>query len=109
VDLPIGIEVAASAERTQTKDGLGSGKCPASAAALHAVFDEVAARSFDDPCRNGESPRESFRVAHVRRVFPNVLGGPDDGRPYTFVQRLTSDRPPQVGRNSLRWLATQKL
>src|SRR5580658_4530357 len=64
VKLPVGVEVARGAHGPEAKHGLGARERPAGAGAVHAVLDEVSARSLDDAGCDGQAIPERVGVVH---------------------------------------------
>lgn len=69
---PVGVEVAAGAERAQTKHGLGAFECPTGAASVHAIVDEIPARSSMTPVATGSGREDTISL---RPTFDDALRG----------------------------------
>ena len=53
--IPVLIKIVTGAQRAKTQDGLGASEAPAGAGDFHAVFDQMAAGTFNDSCGDGKS------------------------------------------------------
>ena len=71
---PVGVEVAVGDHRTEFEDGFGSGQAPSGAGDVHAVFDQVAAGSFDDPGGDRPARGQRGRVVQVGCLCGEVVG-----------------------------------
>src|SRR5262245_8913852 len=67
MELPVGIEVPRGTDSAKAQDGLSAGERPASACAIHAVLDQVAARALDDAGGDWQPVAEGLLVAHQPR------------------------------------------
>src|SRR5215216_1027698 len=72
---PVVVEVAVAAERPELEDGLGAGQAPASAGAVHAVFDQVPAGALDRAGGDRPATGERGRVVQVGLLVEQVGGG----------------------------------
>ena len=71
---PVFIEVLAGAQGAQPQDGFGAREAPPGTGHIHAVFDQMPARPFNDPRRNGHSLREVAVVLQIGRIRKQVAG-----------------------------------
>src|SRR5829696_9336716 len=62
---PVVVEVAVAVERAELEDRLGAGQAPASAGAVHAVFDQVPAGALDRAGGDRPAAGERGRVVQV--------------------------------------------
>src|SRR6266851_3318536 len=81
VELPVGLEVTARAQRAQAQHGFSAGNGPVCAGHFAAVLDHVAARALDDAGRDRQSRREVLVVAQIPPVLDEVAGTLVDGFP----------------------------
>src|SRR5215210_8631656 len=72
---PVVVEVAVAAERPELEDRLGAGQAPASAGAVHAVFDQVPAGALDRAGGDRPATGERGRVVQVGLLVEQVGGG----------------------------------
>ena len=72
---PVGVEVAVGVDGAYFEDGFGAGESPSGSGDVHAVFDDVPARAFDDPGRYRPALLQSGRVAEVWGFAAEVGGG----------------------------------
>src|SRR5436190_9193251 len=72
---PVVVEVAVAAERAELEDRLGAGQAPASARAVHAVFDQVPAGALDRAGGDRPATGERGRVVQVGLLVEQVGGG----------------------------------
>src|SRR2546423_13541922 len=79
MEVPILVEVAAGAQRSQAKHGFRSRFRPSRASPSHPVLDEVATCAFDDACRDRETVGKCAVVTQQPGVLHEVRGGLLDG------------------------------
>src|ERR1700686_131634 len=80
MELPIAVKISRKIDGSELYNGLRHLLGPAHAGALHAIFNQVLASSFDRATGNRPTVGEVFVIAHSRAVAIEVTGDP--------VQRL---------------------
>ena len=73
MEVPVLIKVVAGAQRPRTQDGLGASEAPAGACNFHAVFDQMAARAFNDSGGDGKSSSKVMIILEVWRIGEQVV------------------------------------
>src|SRR4051812_32130142 len=84
--LPVGVPVAACAESTKPQYGFGPPGRPPGAGSVHAVPDEVSARSLDDAGRDREAGCERIVVVEQVPVLAQVSRASFDS--FTLLELL---------------------
>src|SRR4051812_9662425 len=84
--LPVGVPVVACAEGTKPQHGFGPLERPPCTGSVHAVPDEVSARSLDDPGRDRETGRERILVVEQVPVLAQVSRASFDS--FTLLELL---------------------
>src|SRR5438045_9119130 len=74
VEGPVAIKVAAQIDSSELDDGLGHLLRPAHSRALHAIFDEVLAGTFDWPASDRPALGEVLVITHAGAIAVEVLG-----------------------------------
>ena len=90
---PVLIKIVTRAQSTKTQNRLSASETPTGASHFHAIFDQVAAGTFNDSRSDGKSLRKVMVVLEVGRMVEQVVRATiQQGitRPFSkHVQRLT--------------------
>src|ERR1700686_777801 len=98
MELPIAVKISRKIDGSELYNGLRHLLGPAHAGALHAIFNQVLASSFDRATGNRPTVGEVFVIAHSRAVaierpFPSVF-------PDSAWRLRQQSRPMAVGSHS---------
>ena len=74
VEGPVIVEVLAGPKGSKLQDRLCSFQAPPSTGDIHAIFDEMAAGSFDDAGRDRKALREELIVTQQISIFQEIAG-----------------------------------
>src|SRR5262245_22206707 len=94
--LPVVIEVAARAKRTQSQDSLCARNRPKRTRTTHAILDEISTGALDDASRDRQALGERAIVVKQVGVPDEVLGGALNWFRGLGIQRVAFDHLPQA-------------
>jgi hypothetical protein len=94
---PVGVEVAVADEGAELEDGFGAVDAPAGSCDVHAVFDEVTARAFNDAGGDGPAVGQGGGVVQVGLLVEQVGGGGVGGFAGVVFEVLVGGLAPDGG------------